>query len=115
MARYTTASVVPVGERSPGFNNTARWDGPAAEAYTEIVDRMANMASDDPALPAMTAEAYQYLAEGVPFIPLVQAAKLLPMNTTYWTGWPTADNAYNHPAFWWGHTHQIIHALEKAE
>ena len=115
MNRYTTASVVPVGERSPGFNNTARWDGEAAEAYTAIVDQMAGMAGDDPALPGMVAEAYGHLAEGVPFIPLVQAAKLLPFNTTYWTGWPTAENAYNHPAFWWGHTHQIIHSLEKVE
>ena len=115
MNRYTTASVVPVGERSPGFNNTARWDGEAAEAYTAIVDQMAGMAGDDPALPGMVAEAYGHLAEGVPFIPLVQAAKLLPFNTTYWTGWPTAENAYNHPAFWWGHTHQIIHNLEKVE
>ena len=114
MTRYTTASVVPVGERSPGFNNTARWDGAAAEAYTAIVDRMAGLAGDDPALPGMVAEAYQYLDAEKPFLPLVQAAKLLPFNTTYWTGWPTVDNAYNHPAFWWGHTHQIIHNLEKA-
>ena len=115
MRRYTTASVVPVGERSPGFNNTARWDGPDAEAYTAIVDQMAGMAGDDPALPSMVAEAYGHLDAGTPFVPLVQAAKLLPFNTTYWTGWPTAENAYNHPAFWWGHTHQIIHNLEKVE
>ncbi|MFQ6546871.1 ABC transporter substrate-binding protein [Aestuariibius sp. 2305UL40-4] len=115
MTRYTTDSVVPVGERSPGFNNTSRWDSDGAAAYTEIVDGMANMALDDPAIPGMVAEAYGYLAEEVPFIPLVQAAKLLPYNTTYWTGWPTAENNYNHPAFWWNHTHQIIHNLEKVE
>ena len=115
MTRYTTDSVVPVGERSPGFNNTSRWDSDGAAAYTEIVDGMANMALDDPEIPGMVAEAYGYLAEEVPFIPLVQAAKLLPYNTTYWTGWPTAENNYNHPAFWWNHTHQIIHNLEKVE
>lgn len=115
MRRYTNASVVPVGERSPGFNNTARWDSDAAAAYTSIVDQMAGMAGDDPALPGMVADAYQHLEAETPFVPLVQAAKLLPFNTTYWTGWPTADNAYNHPAFWWGHTHQIIHNLEKVE
>ncbi|WP_226783264.1 ABC transporter substrate-binding protein [Oceaniglobus trochenteri] len=115
MSRYTTDSVVPVGERSPGFNNTARWNSDAAAAYTEVVDRMAKLAGDDPALPGLVAEAYQHLDAEMPFIPLVQAAKLLPFNTTYWTGWPTAENAYNHPAFWWGHTHQIIHHLEKAE
>ncbi|MEM9780022.1 MAG: ABC transporter substrate-binding protein, partial [Pseudomonadota bacterium] len=30
MGRYTVADVVPVGERSPGFNNTSRWEGAAA-------------------------------------------------------------------------------------
>ncbi len=114
MGRYTTASVVPVGERSPGFNNTARWDSAAAESYSAIVDQMESMSLGDPTVPGMVAEAYQYLDAEVPFIPLVQSAKLLPMNTTYWQGWPTADNYYNHPFFWWNHTHQIIHNLTKA-
>lgn len=115
MARYTTASVVPVGEASPGFNNTGRWDSDAAAAYTDIVDRMGGFASDDSELPGMVADAYRHLDAETPFIPLVQAVKLLPLNTTYWTGWPTADDPYNHPAFWWGHTHQIIHNLKKVQ
>ncbi|MEM9969530.1 MAG: ABC transporter substrate-binding protein [Pseudomonadota bacterium] len=114
MGRYTVKDVVPVGERSPGFNNTSRWDGPGAEAYSAIVDAMADKPLGDPEVPGMVAEAYQYLDAEVPFIPLVQSFKLLPFNTTYWTGWPTAENDYNHPFFWWNHTHQIIHNLEKA-
>ncbi|MEO0635534.1 MAG: ABC transporter substrate-binding protein [Pseudomonadota bacterium] len=114
MGRYTVDDVVPVGERSPGFNNTARWDGDAASSYSAIVDQIADKKLGDPAIPGLVAEAYQYLDAEMPFIPLVQAAKLLPMNTTYWTGWPTNDNYYNHPFFWWNHTHQIIHNLEPA-
>ncbi|MEM0946958.1 MAG: ABC transporter substrate-binding protein [Pseudomonadota bacterium] len=114
MGRYTVKDVVPVGERSPGFNNTARWDGEGAAAYSAIVDQIAGMPLGDPAIPGMVAEAYQFLDAEMPFIPLVQSAKLLPMNTTYWTGWPTDENYYNHPFFWWNHTHQIIHNLEKA-
>ena len=112
MGRYTVKDVVPVGERSPGFNNTSRWTGPEAEAYSAIVDQMAGMQLGDPAIPGMVAEAYAHLDAGTPFVPLVQSAKLLPMNTTYWTGWPTSENYYNHPFFWWNHTHQIIHNLE---
>jgi peptide/nickel transport system substrate-binding protein len=115
MGRYTTDDVVPVGERSPGFNNTARWDGEAAQAYTEIMADIESRPLGDPEIPALVAEAYQYLDQEVPFIPLVQAAKLIPFNTTYWTGWPTNEDYYNHPFFWWNHTHQIIHNLEKAE
>ena len=114
MGRYTVKDVVPVGERSPGFNNTARWDSAAAASYSEIVDKMAGLPLGDPSKPALVAEAYQYLDAEMPFIPLVQSAKLLPMNTTYWTGWPTDANNYNHPFFWWNHTHQILHNLEPA-
>ena len=114
MGRYTVKDVVPVGERSPGFNNTARWDSEAAAAYSEIVDGMAGLQLGDPSKPGLVAEAYQYLDAEMPFIPLVQSFKLLPFNTTYWTGWPTAEDDYNHPFFWWNHTHQIIHNLEKA-
>jgi len=114
MGRYTVKDVVPVGERSPGFNNTARWDGPAAEAYSAVVDKMAGLPLGDDSMPGLVADAYQHLAAEMPFIPLVQSFKLLPMNTTYWTGWPSAENNYNHPFFWWNSTHQIIHNLEKA-
>jgi len=115
MGRYTVADVVPVGERSPGFNNTSRWDSEAAASYSAIVDQMEGMALGDPAIPGMVAEAYQYMAAEMPFIPLVQSAKLLPMNTTYWTGWPSSENYFNHPFHWWNSGHQIIHALERAE
>ncbi len=115
MSRYTAASVVPVGERAPGFNNTGRWNTDATAKYSAIVDKMANMAVGDPAIQGMVVEAYQYYYDELPFIPVVQASKLLPYNTTYWTGWPTAENNYNHPAHWWGHMHQVIHNLKKAQ
>ena len=114
MNRYNYRDVVPVGERSPGFNNTSRWNTPGTKAYTEIVDRMSGLTPNDPAVPGLVAEAYRYLAEEVPFIPLVQSAKLLPFNTTYWTGWPTADNAYAEPWHWWNSAHRMIHNLERA-
>lgn len=115
MSRYTNASVVPIGEAAPGFNNTGRWDTEATATYTAIVDEMGTKALGDPSVPAMVVEAYAQLDAEMPFVPLVQAAKLLPFNTTYWTGWPTADNDYNHPFFWWNSAHQIVHALERAE
>jgi peptide/nickel transport system substrate-binding protein len=62
----------------------------------------------------MVVEAYQYIWDETPFIPLVQASKLVPFDTTYWTNWPTAENNYNHPATWWFSTHQIILNLKKA-
>ena len=115
MGLYTSKDVVPVGERSPGFNNTSRWDGPGADAYSAIVNDIGSRALGDPEIPALVAEVYQYLDAKVPFVPIVQSAKLPPMNETYWTGWSTSENYYNHPFFWWNHTHQIIHNLESTQ
>lgn len=114
MNRFTSHFVVPVGERSPGANNWVRWNTEGTEAYTAIVDEIGTLPLGDPQIVDMVVDAYQYIYNETPFIPLVQASKLVPFDTTYWTGWPTADNNFNHPATWWNSTHQIIHNLERA-
>ncbi len=113
MSRYTNNAMAPVGERAPGYNNTGRWDTEATARYTELVNRIGGLSLGDPEIPGLVAEAYGYLHDEVPFIPLVQAAKVLSFNKTYWTGWPSADNFYVHPMHWWNSTHLIIHSLEK--
>ena len=96
------------------FNNTGMWAGEGYDAYSTIVNNIGSMPLGDPGIPGMVAEAYSYIDAETPIIPLAQATKLLPYNTTYWTGWPSAENNYNHPAFWWNSGHQIIHNLTKA-
>ncbi len=116
MDRYTDQYVVPVGERAPGFNNTGRWNTENTAAYSAVVEQIAPLPLGDPAIPDLVAEAYGYLAEDVPFTPLVQSTKLLPFNTTYWSGWPTSDDPYINPsAFWGGKGGLIIHNLTRSE
>jgi peptide/nickel transport system substrate-binding protein len=114
MNRFTSQFVVPVGQRSPGSNNYVRWDTDGTKAYSDIVAKMGVLPLGDPQIVDMVVEAYKYINDETPFIPLVQASKLVPFDTTYWTGWPTAENNYNHPATWWNSTHQIILNLKKA-
>ncbi len=114
MNRFTARFVVPVGERSPGGNNWVRWNTEGTAAYSAIVDQIGQLPLGDPQIVDMVVEAYSYINAETPFIPLVQASKLVPFDTTYWTGWPTAENNYNHPATWWNSTHQIILNLQKA-
>jgi peptide/nickel transport system substrate-binding protein len=112
MNQMSTFFYVPIGERASA--NEPRWNTEGAQAYSEIVDQIGVLPLGDPQIPALVAEAYQYIHDETPFIPLVQASKLVPFDTTYWTGWPTAENNYNHPATWWESTHQIILNLHKA-
>ena len=114
MNRYTQQFLRPIGERSPGNNNFVRWRGEGAEKYSEIVSQIGVLPLGDPKIRPLVAEAMAiFMAEQV-VIPITQARKLVPFDTTYWTGWPTEQNNYNHPATWWMSTHQIIHRLRKA-
>jgi peptide/nickel transport system substrate-binding protein len=114
MNHLNTAFFTPVGERTSGNLNNQRWNSEAAQAYSAIVDQIGVLPLGDPAIPDMVVEAYRYFWDEMPVIPLVQAEKLVPFDTTYWTNWPTAENNYNHPATWWNSTHQIILNLQKA-
>ena len=112
--RFTDKYMRPIGTPSPGENNYVRWDTAKSKQFSEIVDKMGAMPLNAPGMVDMVVDAYKLWYEELPFIPITQARKLIPFDTTYWTGWPTATNNYNHPATWWQSTHQIIHNLKPA-
>ena len=112
MNYLTTNNFAEIGTRA-SFNNQ-RWNTDGAKAYTDIVNQIGELPLGDPQIVDLVVQAYKYVYDETPVIPLVQAEKLVPFDTTYWTNWPTAENNYNHPATWWESTHQIILNLHKA-
>ena len=115
MSRYTNSAIAPIGERAPGYNNTGRWNTDATSEYTAIVDQIGRLSLGDPQIPGLVANAYEHMHAEMPFVPLVQASKVLSFNTTYWKGWPTADRFYVHPMHWWNSAHLIVHGLERVD
>lgn len=114
MARYRMDKVPAVGSHSPNFNNTGRWDSQANKDYAAKLDEIKPLKLADPAIPKLVAEAYAYIVDEVPFIPFVQTPRIIPFNTTHWTGWPSATKPEGGiPMHNWGATHQMIHALKK--
>ena len=104
----------PEGERAD-FDQW-RWQGPAAEEYGKIVDQIGVLALGDPAIDDLFVQAMNIWYDELPVIPITQAKKIIPFNTTYWTNWPTADNPYIHPPTWWqGNTELIIINLKPAQ
>lgn len=101
--------LVPVGERSS--RNAWRWDN---EEYSELVAEIGVLPLGDPAIDELFVEAADIFLSELPVIPVTQAKKLIPFNSTFWTNWPTAENNYIQPAAWWQSTHVIIHNLEPA-
>jgi peptide/nickel transport system substrate-binding protein len=112
MDRYHARWVQPVGEPATGRNNHVRWEN---DAYSDLVDQIGSLPLGDPEIDTLFVEAMESWLDELPFIPITQAKKLIPFDTTYWTGWPTTDNNYVHPPSWWQSTHMIIHNLEPVE
>lgn len=113
MDAFNTKYLAPVGERAE--RNEWRWSGEKADAYSAIVDEIGVMPLGDPAIDDMFLEATELWLSELPVLPISEARKIIPFNTTYWTNWPTAENNYIHPPTWWQHTHVIMHALEPAQ
>ena len=104
------------GEQVGGFYaNAPRWNTETAAAYSAIVDQIHDLPLNDPQVEALFVEAMDLWLSELPVVPLVQAVKLVPFDTTYWSNWPTSENNYVQPATWWQSAHVIIHNLEPAE
>ncbi len=113
MDTFNTRWLKPVGERAD-FDQW-RWSGDAADEYSAIVDEIGMLPLGDPKIDDLFVEATAIWFNELPVIPITQAKKIIPFDTTYWTNWPTFENDYIHPPTWWQHTHAIIHNLEPAQ
>jgi peptide/nickel transport system substrate-binding protein len=98
--------VVPIGTRAS--NNYWRWSN--AE-YSAIVDKMGTLPLGDPQIQPLFLQAADIYLSELPTIPITQAKKLIPFDTTHWTGWPTHDNNYIHATTWWQMTPVILQNL----
>ena len=96
MDTFSTKWLTPVGERAN--RNAWRWSGENADAFSAIVDEIGVLALGDPAIDDLYLEAHELWLEDLPVIPISEARKIIPFDTTYWTNWPTAENNYIHPA-----------------
>lgn len=111
LARYA-ADPQPIGVRSPGFNNTGRWQSQAAKEFKSVVrDELGVRWTAAPNVTAVV-KAYKHLHEDMPLVPLVQSLRVIPFSTAYWTGWP-AKGGKAVPMHAWSATHRLIHSLRK--
>jgi peptide/nickel transport system substrate-binding protein len=110
------------GVRSPGFDNTGRWTTKAAESYSAIVKKLGERPVDGNLVTEvqkkqaqetqnLVKEAYKYLHEEMPFIPLLHAPRIVPVSEKYWKGWPTGANS--RPPLGWSQTQRALSGLKK--
>jgi peptide/nickel transport system substrate-binding protein len=116
MNRYNKTYVNPIGtpgtENVDNTNNAGRWSN---DEYSALMDQMGSLPLGDPRVMDLYLKAVNIWADELPDIPLVQTPSLLLFNTTYWTGWPTADNNYIQPPSWWEHFLRVLVEIKPAQ
>lgn len=88
--------VVPNGERAPG--NTCRWKN---DRVSQLLDELSALPSDDPAVVDKIKEVLKEFVKELPFLPMFGTSKFVPVDTYYWEGFPTSENPYEGPWWWW--------------
>ena len=107
---YHGRHAAPIGQVATG--SRTRWKN---ADYDKLVDEMSLTASSDPKMKTLFHDALAIWLKDLPAVPLVQAALLTSFNNHYWTNWPTSDNNYVHPGFWWATDLVIVDSVHKAK
>jgi peptide/nickel transport system substrate-binding protein len=91
---FTSKYYNPIG--TPGTYNSRFRN----EAYDAVLEEMAKISKDDPAYMDLYLQALEIFLDELPDCPIQQFLHRIPYNTTYWSGWPTAEDPYLNGAFW---------------
>jgi peptide/nickel transport system substrate-binding protein len=94
---FTSQYYRPTGQPAPISWATSRFRDPA---YDAIVEKISPLKVDDPQTLELTDQAMDIWFKQLPMIYVSQLIIRYPMNTTYWTGWPSKENPYGFPHSW---------------
>jgi peptide/nickel transport system substrate-binding protein len=105
---YTSKYWAPIGEptaQSSRFKNAE---------YDALLEEMAATSASDPKYMDIYLAAMEIWLDNLVDAPIQQWLHRIPMNTAYWTGWPTDEDPYVNGAFWHLTFPLILHRLKAA-
>ena len=97
------------------YSNAGYWNTENAVEYSEYVKQIGLLRPGDPMIEELFVKAAELWLEEIPAIPLIQQPIVLPLNTTYWTNWPSADNAYLQPDLSAPSAYLMLHNIKPAK
>jgi peptide/nickel transport system substrate-binding protein len=112
---YTTLSFFQSRYSAPTGQQATypyRWKN---DQFEQLVNQMAPLPTSDPKVMSLYHQAMEIWIRELPGIPLVQHFLYMPVNTTYWTNWPTSTNPYIIPSNWHRTSTLFINSLEPAQ
>lgn len=71
------------------------------DTLSSLIDRLRAIPTNDPQIVPIGTQMLQELVKGMPDINMFGTSKFVPVNETYWTNYPSAENYYEGPWWWW--------------
>ncbi len=102
--------VRPIG--TPASSNQARYVDDELSGY---IDTLREIPADDPQIVEVGTNILKELVQGLPAIEMFGTSKFVPVNETYWTNYPSAENYYEGPWWWWSNFKFIAAQLKPQE
>jgi peptide/nickel transport system substrate-binding protein len=112
LQHYHSKWARPIGTAIPNLIAGFRYENPEMDA---IIDRMeAIPASTDPTSPYMqdAVAALDIALRDMPLIHLIEEYHVVTFNSTYWSGWPNAEDPYVAPYTPWEAFSLVIHNMQ---
>lgn len=94
---------------TPTSSNHARY---VNDELSALIDTLRTLPSDDPQIVPLGTEILKELVEGLPVIEMFGTSKFVPVNETHWQNYPSADNFYEGPWWWWSNFKFIVARIE---
>ncbi|NOG48236.1 MAG: hypothetical protein HND48_01405 [Chloroflexi bacterium] len=90
-SKYSAAE----GEPTNNLRAYTRYANPELDALLDTMETMVP-SPNDPAYMDLVSQALAIYLRDLPDITLAEELQVIPFNTTYWTGWPSAADPYSH-------------------
>ena len=103
LLQFDQQYIVPTGKPAP--SNASRWRN--AEA-SKLVEEMQLNPPEDPKTIQLELQFLKVFFKDMPIIPMFASTQLVPVDTYYWTNFPTSTNEYNGPWWWWSNFKFIL-------
>ncbi|MCL4251680.1 MAG: ABC transporter substrate-binding protein [Anaerolineae bacterium] len=114
LEHYHSKYAVPEGESVSSVRAYTRYSNPELDALLDQMDAMVPSPNDETYV-SLVSQALEIYLRDLPDITLAEELQVIPFNTTYWTGWPTAENPYTHPFIPWDGFALAIHTIQPAQ
>ncbi len=112
MEAYNGAKLAETGAWADFYSGLWRYSNPD---YDAILKEMGTIPPGDPRVMELWHDAMEIWLKDLPSIPMFQWIHRIPMNTTYWEGWPTDENPYVNGAMWQKTAPLVLHRLEATQ